>query len=63
MLCERCHKETAELELFDYCLICSKNLCKTCAAEGCCGNVPMLSGQAEDHPDDEDNEQFDHVPA
>lgn len=32
----------------DYCAVCSKNLCRKCMIEGCCGNVPAKSGSADE---------------
>jgi hypothetical protein len=59
MKCERCNKPTPpnSFELHDYCAVCSKNLCESCMAEGCCGNVPAKSGQADDHGGDEEEGQ------
>lgn len=48
MKCERCRKETTGYELFDYCAQCSKNLCPTCMAAGCCRHVPARSGMTAD---------------
>jgi hypothetical protein len=50
--CERCGKRPVpvgemDLGLLDYCAVCSKDLCDECMAEGCCGNVPALSGTEE----------------
>lgn len=36
MKCERCGKATDAYELFDYCAVCSKNLCPTCLRDGRC---------------------------
>jgi hypothetical protein len=52
-LCERCGRSTDQLtanrfELFDYCAVCSKNLCNDCMEDGCCGNKPALSGTEEE---------------
>lgn len=35
-------------ELLDYCLECSKDLCKNCMAKGCCGIKPARSGMEAD---------------
>lgn len=45
--CERCRvrMEPESYELFDYCAVCSKNLCNACMKKGCCGNVPAISGE------------------
>jgi hypothetical protein len=43
--CERCGaKVTEPFALFDYCALCDKNLCDDCMQEGCCDEVPALSG-------------------
>lgn len=59
--CERCGSrphdsagtgpKANEFTLFDYCAVCSKDLCPECMAKGCCGNVPALSGEKADNPD------------
>jgi hypothetical protein len=54
MKCERCRVETTGYALHDFCAKCSKNLCKKCMANGCCGQVPAASGHAM-----EDDEDFD----
>jgi hypothetical protein len=48
--CENCRAKTnpQSWELFDYCAICSKNLCDGCMELGCCGHVPAKSGAEED---------------
>ena len=60
--CERCGSRGERITTgpfagsyhsLDYCAVCSKDLCPKCMAEGCCGNVPAKSGQAEDNADDE----------
>lgn len=53
MKCERagCKVTTSGYDLFDYCMVCSKNLCDQHMAAGCCGNVPAKSGM-EEHVDD-----------
>lgn len=38
-------------DMTDYCAVCSKNLCANCMAEGCCGHVPAISGEATDNAD------------
>ncbi len=48
MECERCHSKSEGYNLFDYCAVCSTNLCPHCMAEGCCGNVPAESGMEVD---------------
>jgi hypothetical protein len=48
MKCEQCHAKTQGYDLHDYCAVCSKNLCDSCMANGCCGNVPARSGMDED---------------
>lgn len=55
MKCERCQAETDPntYELFDYCAVCSMNLCPKCMKDGCCKNKPAKSGSAEDHGDDQ----------
>lgn len=45
MKCERCGTETRAYELFDFCAICSKNLCDKCVKRGCCENIPAKSGE------------------
>ena len=54
MECERCHSQASGYNLFDYCAVCSTNLCPHCMAEGCCGNVPAVSGMEAD-----DGEEFE----
>jgi hypothetical protein len=56
--CERCHARTnpKSYELYDYCAVCSKNLCPACMAKGCCGNVPALSGAADDAEADDETD-------
>lgn len=54
--CEKCGKTEIYTEsrsdCFDYCAICSRNLCDECMAEGCCGRIPAQSGMAADYADD-----------
>lgn len=38
-------------EFFDYCALCSRDLCDECMAEGCCGNIPAKSGAKADFGD------------
>lgn len=57
--CESCgtkypNAECGEYDLFDYCAVCSRDLCDRCLAKGCCGHVPGKSGLGEDYPDDDD---------
>lgn len=52
MNCEKCGKGTTAYQLFDYCSACSKNLCADCMKAGCCGNVPAISGEGSDGPQD-----------
>lgn len=49
--CERCPATISgdNYQLFDYCVECSKNLCNDCMGNGCCGNVPALSGMEADN--------------
>lgn len=56
MKCERCGVRTKGYELHDYCAVCSKNLCGTCMANGCCGNKPAKSGENADNPDPDSKE-------
>jgi hypothetical protein len=45
MNCERCGAPPdGEFGLHDFCANCSINLCPTCMAKGCCGDVPARSG-------------------
>jgi hypothetical protein len=51
--CERCGASPdGEYGLHDYCAECSRNLCDACAAKGCCGHVPALSGMDDDYEED-----------
>lgn len=52
--CERCTYKPVGFELLDYCAVCSKDLCVACMAQGCCGNVPALSGTEEEFGDGEE---------
>lgn len=53
--CERCEVLAEGYELLDYCVVCSKNLCDKCMQEGCCGEVPAISGMEADYPGDDDD--------
>lgn len=55
--CERCGtrspgKTAGGFALFDYCAVCSRDLCDSCMVKGCCGNVPARSGNAEECDED-----------
>ncbi len=57
--CERCGAQSPaargnSYKLHDYCAVCGANLCTECMAKGHCGNVPALSGMADDDSDDSD---------
>jgi len=57
MKCEGgCGAETEGYNLFDYCVVCSANLCPKCMERGCCGDVPALSGQVTELDDDDYDE-------
>jgi hypothetical protein len=49
--CEKCGKAPPpdSYQLFDYCAVCSKDLCPDCMAKGHCGHTPALSGMGEDY--------------
>lgn len=54
--CERCgatapNDEAGDYELFDYCELCSRDLCDKCMRAGCCGHTPAVSGMVEDAAD------------
>ena len=49
--CERCGAYPKGMRLLDYCAVCSTDLCDNCMLEGCCGNVPAISGSQEDNGD------------
>lgn len=51
--CERagCKVTASGYDLFDYCAVCSRNLCDAHMAAGCCGNVPAKSGMELDAGD------------
>ena len=59
--CERCGVYPHGMELLDYCGVCSKDLCHRCMAEGCCGNVPAVSGEELDNEDFEATEHEMHL--
>jgi hypothetical protein len=42
--CENCHNDFGKM--LDYCGKCGRNLCASCMAEGHCGEVPAMSGNA-----------------
>lgn len=46
--CERCGAKPTGFRLLDYCAECSRDLCDECMEEGCCGNVPAISGNEDD---------------
>ena len=46
MECARCGAGPAGADLFDWCALCGAKLCDLCAASGCCGQTPMMSGRA-----------------
>jgi hypothetical protein len=48
MMCGRCGAGPAGYELFDYCALCGTKLCDECMAAGCCGQVPAVSGRAQE---------------
>lgn len=48
MKCERCKVESVGYNLHDYCQMCSKNLCTSCMANGCCKIKPARSGSLAD---------------
>jgi hypothetical protein len=45
MTCEQCQTPTCSqtYDLFDYCRLCSRNLCPVCTEKGCCGRTPALT--------------------
>lgn len=53
MKCERCPATAGGYLLFDYCAICSRNLCEKCMTKGCCGATPAQSGMARDDGEEE----------
>jgi hypothetical protein len=59
--CERCgaarpapDRDDRNIDSFDYCAVCAKNLCDACMQAGCCENVPARSGMHEDFGEDAD---------
>jgi hypothetical protein len=63
--CERCRAElpAESYELMDYCTICGKNLCDKCMQQGCCAQIPALSGTEEDNAEDEDDAPTQQLPS
>jgi len=55
--CERCGAYPTGMNLLDYCAICSADLCPHCMTEGCCGNVPAVSGTEIDNEDFETEQE------
>lgn len=50
MSCCKC--ETARREIWlDFCAVCGLTQCAECAERGCCGYIPMRSGEGLDEPD------------
>lgn len=52
--CERCGAKSPSatagaFALFDYCAICSRDLCDVCMKIGCCGKVPANGGSESDN--------------
>ena len=56
--CEKCGSKGSRIkegpfagsyESLDYCAECSKDLCDSCMAKGCCGKVPAESGMEADN--------------
>lgn len=43
-MCERCGRLPEVGELFDFCYVCTDDLCPTCFSLGCCDRVPAVSG-------------------
>lgn len=61
--CERCGARRSGVtagafDLFDYCAVCSRDLCDSCMGKGCCGNVPARSGNADECEADEANSRL-----
>ena len=53
--CTRCGALSPERDFWDFCRLCSTNLCDSCMADGCCGHVPAQSGfRAYDASDTDD---------
>ena len=58
--CERCGaRPVGEYDLLDYCAFCSQDLCAKCMAQGCCDEVPALSGSADDAANEDGTEEID----
>jgi len=52
--CERCRRpHPNEYGLWDFCGVCSKNLCDSCMLHGCCKRIPAISGMEQDEKEDE----------
>jgi hypothetical protein len=47
----------------DYCAICGKDLCDKCMQQGCCAQIPALSGTEEDNAEDEDDAPTQQLPS
>ena len=47
-VCEKCGATPPGYQLWDYCAVCSKDLCPACIKAGCCGHTPALSGSEAD---------------
>lgn len=47
--CERCGESPSGFDLLDYCGVCFKDLCDECMDEGCCNNIPAISGTQQDN--------------
>jgi hypothetical protein len=61
--CERCGttrpgKTAGGFALFDYCAVCSRDLCDECMGKGCCGNTPARSGNADECDADAANDKL-----
>lgn len=57
-ICERCGATATGWDLWDYCALCSSNLCDSCMEHGCCGSIPAVSGLEEDNRAAEEDEEF-----
>src|SRR5690242_12987289 len=58
--CERCGRgPKGEYGILDYCAKCSQDLCEKCMREGCCGEKPAISGEAQDYGEDLDVQPTD----
>ena len=53
MECEKCKAKPEGYNLFDYCADCLETLCPKCMKDGCCGEVPAVSGMERDHAEPE----------